>query len=45
MFVKNKDEVTQKFFELGDSNFNMFVEYIIEKNALPISLSATKELL
>ena len=45
MFSNKKDPLTFSFFELGDDNFRKFVGYMQEKNALPISLNATKQLL
>ena len=39
------NDFTKQFFDLGDANFHLFVDYINEKDALPISLNSTKQML
>ena len=45
LFASNLDELTRQFFALGESNFHRFIDYINERDALPISLNVTRQLL
>ena len=45
VFRTKMDEFTQTFYYLGQDNFELFVKYFNETDAVPISLNSTKQLL
>ena len=45
MFRKSHDDFSMQYYDMGEENFNLFIDYINEKNALPISLNQDKSLL
>ena len=45
MFRKCHDDFSLQYYDMGEENFNLFIEFINKKNALPISLNQDKSLL
>ena len=45
MFSSKLDKGTIEYFELGEESFTKFVEYMEQKDALPISLNSNKQIL
>ena len=42
MFRKSHDDFTMQYYEMGEESFELFIEFIKKKNALPISLNQNK---